>query len=94
MRYRVFATARGEAEHVCDCPCCRLARLVEVSAAYEAVIEALGERDALYQAGMGVYAELENKKPRGYSLLRPTVAITRDVRLLDDLAMAGYPRLL
>jgi len=95
-KYSVLATARAEAEHSCDCECCTLKRIIEVTAGYDAIIEAESDEQAAKQADYEVTAQLEDKAPLGYWLIESTVETAIDVRLLDDIALArvtGYPTL-
>ena len=96
FKYQVFATARGEAEHSCDCELCTRPHLVEVTAAYDTIIEAESDEDAEAQASAGITAALEDATPPGYWLVDYTVMVTQEVNALDDIALArlsGYPAL-
>lgn len=95
-KYQVLATGRAEAEHICDCECCTLKRLIEVTAGYDAIIDAASDEEAEAQAAAGIGAALEAATPRGYWLVDSTVEIAVDVKPLDVIGLArlaGYPTL-
>lgn len=93
-KYRVFVTGRTTAEHSCDCECCTLAAVIELNAAYEAIVDAVDVKAARALALSGVYDALEQEIPHGYGIDDDMVETTLEVKELDTLALArlsGHP---
>jgi len=93
LTYRAFATATATAEHVCSCECCKLARVVEVTATWSETFEAEGPHAAHARAVAEIGAALDDATPRGYYTDLETEHITVDVTEVSDLEAAGYPRI-